>query len=1326
YLFSETERLLKETEQRNAELAILNSVGEGMAKTLDVKTVTRIVGDKVRDIFNTDSVGIKLLDKQTNLIHHIYEFDKGEGGYIDYLQPFPLGKGLTSKVIQSRKPLVLGTIEEQIANGAYFSPEVLTQSSGKFSQSWLGVPIIVNDQILGMVMLGDYRENVFKENHLRLLQTLSANMGVAIENARLFQAEQQRVAELQLITSIQQGLAAKLDFQAIVDLVGDKLREVFNVPDLFINWYEEKTNLVHYLYSYEHGVRLKINPLPPTPGGLYEKMSVSRQPIVWNTEVEGNEVSGGTIPGTDASKSGISIPVISSNRVLGSVQLENYEREHAYGEADIRLLTTITGSLGAAMENAYLFSETERLLKETEQRNAELAILNSVGEGMAKTLDVKTVTRIVGDKVRDIFNADGVGIMLLDKQTNLIHNIYEYDKGEGGYMNYMQPFALGKGLTTKVIESRQPLMLGTVEDQNAHGAYLDPETMAASKGEITQSWLGVPIIVNDKVLGVVTLTDYRKHAYNENHVRLLQTLSTNMGVAIENARLFQEEQQRVSELQLITSIQQGLAAKLDFQDIVDLVGSKLSEVFQTPDLEISWYDEEANLLRTLYLCKHGEELEVDPVEPSPDGIFMKIKNSHQPLVWNSPAEGLEVSPIVPGTEASKSGVYLPIISSDRVLGIVGLENYERDHAFSEADVRLLTTITGSLGAAMENAYLFNETERLLKETEQRNAELAILNSAGEGMAKTLDVKTVTQIVGDKVRDIFSAHNVSIMLLDHLTNLIHPLYIYNVWEKDSVDYGEPFPLGSGLTSKVIHTRQPLMFDTLEEQNANGAYSPPETEERSSNKVTESWLGVPIIVNDKVLGIVSLGDYRKHAYNEYHVRLLQTLSANMGVAIENARLFQAEQQRVAELQLITSIQQGLAAKLDFQAIVDLVGDELREEFHSPNLSIDWYEEKTDLIHHPYSYEHGKRLQIDPEPRASHQVFEYLSRTRQPFAWNFKDDALESYSFPGTDPSKSGAAVPCKVYPGTDTCKSGVTIPIISNDRAIGMVQLENFERENAFSEADVRLLTTVTASLGAALENAYLFSETERLLKETEQRNAELAILNSVSEAMSETLDVKSVTQIVGDKMRAIFKTDIVSILLLDKQTNLLHYLYEYDKAEGGMIDFLQPFPLGTGLTSKIMLSRKPLLLNTLEEEIANGAYFPPEALAKSTGSLSKSWLGVPIIANDQAIGVVDLADYREHVFNENHLRLLQTMAANMGVAIENARLFQAEQQRVAELQLITSIQQGLAAKLDFQAIVDLVGDKLREVFHTPNLGISWHEIKTNLIHYLYLYEHGKRL
>ena len=441
--------------QRNAELAIINSISEAMAKTLDVKTITRIVGDKVRDIFNAESVGILLLDPRTNLIHSLYEFDKGEGGYIDYLEPIPLGTGLTSKVISSRLPLLLGTLEEQIANGAYLSPEQLKQGTGILTQSSLGVPIITGDRVLGVVGLGSYQLHAFDENHLRLLQTLSSNMGVAIENARLFEAEQQRVAELQIINTIQQGLAAELDFQAIIDLVGDKLQQVFATTDLGISWYDEKADLIHYLYFYEHGKRLNISPLPPKPGGIFDRMVQTRQPIVINSPEDDLKLGTTVIPGTDLSKSMISVPIISGDRVLGYIQIENYERENAFGESELRLLTTISSSLGSSLENARLFAETQRLFQAEQERVAELQVINTIQQGLAAELDFQAIIDLVGDKLRQVFATTDLGINWYDEKANLIHYLYSYEHGQRLYISPMPPRP--GGLFERMVETRQPI-----------------------------------------------------------------------------------------------------------------------------------------------------------------------------------------------------------------------------------------------------------------------------------------------------------------------------------------------------------------------------------------------------------------------------------------------------------------------------------------------------------------------------------------------------------------------------------------------------------------------------------------------------------------------------------------------------------------------------------------------------------------------------------------------------------------------------------------------------------------------------------------------------
>src|SRR5262249_3490738 len=226
----------------------------------------------------------------------------------------------------------------------------------------------------------------------------------------------QRTSELAVINSIQQGIAGSLDFQGIIDLADDKLREVFQTGDMGMAWYDDKDNLLTPLYGYEHGKRLSLKPWhPDLESGSSPAVLRDRRPYVRNSVAEMEAARILTIPGTDTSMAMLRVPMVAGDRVIGIINIENHERENAFGEAEVRLLTTVASSLGVALENARLFDETQRLLKETEQRNAELAIINAVQQGLAAELDFKAIIDLVGDKIAEIFRAPTMAIALLDK-----------------------------------------------------------------------------------------------------------------------------------------------------------------------------------------------------------------------------------------------------------------------------------------------------------------------------------------------------------------------------------------------------------------------------------------------------------------------------------------------------------------------------------------------------------------------------------------------------------------------------------------------------------------------------------------------------------------------------------------------------------------------------------------------------------------------------------------------------------------------------------------------------------------------------------------------
>ncbi len=276
---------------------------------------------------------------------------------------------------------------------------------------------------------------------------------------------------------------------------------------------------------------------------------------MFNSPADYETLNATPIPGTDLSKSLIAVPIISGDRVLGLIQLENYERENAYGESELRLLTTIAASLGAALENARLFDETQHLLKETEQRAAELTIINSVQEALASNLNIEAVYELIGEKVREVFHVQVVDIVSYDPDKNLISMPYSYENGDRSVISPKTPY----GFRLHVIESREPLLINQnfVEMAAQHNNPL-------LSGAWPKSALFVPLLVDGNVKSIISIQDLeRENVFNASDVRLLQTLANSMSIALENARLFNETQQRAAELATVNAVSNALISELD-------------------------------------------------------------------------------------------------------------------------------------------------------------------------------------------------------------------------------------------------------------------------------------------------------------------------------------------------------------------------------------------------------------------------------------------------------------------------------------------------------------------------------------------------------------------------------------------------------------------------------------------------------------------------------------------------------------------------------------------------------------------------------------------
>ena len=200
-----------------------------------------------------------------------------------------------------------------------------------------------------------------------------------------------------------------------------------------------------------------------------------------------------------------------------------------------------------------------------------------------------------------------------------------------------------------------------------------------------------------------------------------------------------------------------------------------------------------------------------------------------------------------GLEPSRS-MQVPIVGSDRVLGGIIVENYEREYAFGESDVRLLTTVASSMGVALENARLFDETQRLLKETEQRAAELAVINSIQEGMAAELDFQAIVDLVGDKLREVFQTGDIGIRWYD-ATGRPHSLSLRVRARRAAAPSAGSAHAGRHVVEHVARPASRWLRTPSRKMRRSGIQSPAPTRAKSS-------IYVPILGGDRVLGAITL--------------------------------------------------------------------------------------------------------------------------------------------------------------------------------------------------------------------------------------------------------------------------------------------------------------------------------------------------------------------------------------------------------------------------------------------------------------------------------------
>jgi len=413
----------------------------------------------------------------------------------------------------------------------------------------LAVPLLREGKAVGAMGLWRREVQPFSDKQITLVRTFADQAVIAIENVRLFKELQERNAELREALEHQTATAEVLgiisrsptDVQPVLDAIVESAARVCGIDDVVLRLHEGNTMVV----------RAHFGPVP-VPVSLVE-VSSDLPRFRWMREH-------GTlhIPDVRAQnefplvspdvgwRTHLSVPLRQQEELIGTLAARRTE-VRPFTPAEIKLLETFADQAVIAIENVRLFQELDARTRELAQSVGELKALGEVGQAVSSTLDLQTVlSTIVGHAVQLSGTNSGV-IYEYDEATEEFHHRASY-RMEEELVEAIRaaPIRLGEGATGRATTSRTPVqVIDLLNEREISGSRVRP--IMARLGY--RSLLAVPLLREERIVGALTVWRKEAGSFSSEVVNLLQTFATQSALAIQNARLFREIEDKSRQIE---------------------------------------------------------------------------------------------------------------------------------------------------------------------------------------------------------------------------------------------------------------------------------------------------------------------------------------------------------------------------------------------------------------------------------------------------------------------------------------------------------------------------------------------------------------------------------------------------------------------------------------------------------------------------------------------------------------------------------------------------------------------------------------------------------
>ncbi|MEK6709220.1 MAG: GAF domain-containing protein, partial [Nitrospinota bacterium] len=1085
-----------------------------------------------------------------------------------------------------------------------------------------------------------------------LIAELAGHLGSAVRNAALFQKAEARASRLARLNVLSRQIAQTTDLrqildgivQAAVELLGGTISRVFLVD-------EESGALI----PQAHAGRI------PPPEAPAVTLRVGRGVIgrIAETGVPALIADVHTHPEwlfrdwvrENGLHAYVGQPLRLGGKSIGAIHCLS-DKVGFFSPEDLELLGSLSSQAAIAIEKARQFEEAQ-------QRAVRLEVAGEISKALASVLGPEELFRTIVREIRKVVPCERCVVGSLDRETRAYHTWHL----ESDFELPIRAEAFddtGAWWDREVYEQKRCVNIPDISG-------IPHRRAARMAGAGVKSVLVMPILQDGECAAHLFLASTRAANFTRGHERLLASLSGHLGVAFRNAALYQASEDKTSRLEVTGEIARAVSSSLEPEEIFQTIAREIRRAIPCercaiatliPDtISPSYWYVDADVKLEYLPPGQGEEI----VKTVLDLVYQGKKPHYIPDL------GREGAPQGRLARAGlQSAFFVPVLQGEECVAHISISS-TRPRAFTRAQQELLASIAAHVGPAIRNA-------RLYQASEEKSARLEVTGEIARALGSSLEPEEIFQTITREIRRAIPCERCVIATAE----LPGPFTSY--WRVDSdIEVPPPTHLEAeairNTAIKALYERKaPYYIPDIAKERGPG--------DRSVRAGLRSTLFVPVLDGSECRAHIAVSSTRSHAFTPGHRELLASIAAYVGPAIRNARLYQASDEKSTRLEVTGEIAKALSSSLEPERLFQTIVREIRKAVPCERCVI----ARLDLAAAAYEYFHIESdLEVPDRTAEADRVstrwfHREVYETKQPklvpdLSKCLDDDTMRPWS---ERLARAGL-------------RSFLVIPILQAGNSIAHLGISSV-RANAFSGAQISLLTSIAQHIGSAIRNA-------RLYRTAEERASRLAVLNEVNRTISENLELEETLESIVRAVTTLIGADHARIFMPDPETRNLVL-----KAHHG----LQPWPSGVeahlppgrSLTSWVFEHGEPALIPDLRSDKRwdpmPWEWVPLESLRAAACQ--------PLTEGGKPIGVILALAEKRGAFSGEDLALLGGLAAQASIAVEKAVHFSKARERAVRLSTLNQLNQKIIDAYSLDEILNALLQSSAELFRVGHTHI----------------------